>query len=484
MQNLLALDVGTSSVRIFLGNFDGSRLKVLEKYRFYHESVEVPGGVNWPMTSIYQRLEEGINAVCGETDIESLALDSWGTDMVAFDWHGELLTNGISTHDRRFDGIKESFFQRFPKEELYKRTGIQFLNWNSLYLLYDYAHRKPWLLESIDKFLFTPDAFVYFLTGVMNCDYTIASTSQMLNPFTRDWDPEICLAAGVGKEKLLYPKLGKALGPVRHIFSGKQPIVYSGCSHDTAAAVAGTSILEPNELFLICGSWAMLGIEVKTPVITPLSEQYAFSNEGGVEGDIRYLKNVMGMWLVQESRRQWQREGKEYTFAELAKLGAQAKPFQRAINVDDIRLRSKGNVPEVISLLCEESGQEPPQTPGEVIRCINDSLALRLRVVKQELELSSGRYASGLHIVAGGSQDAALCQAIADALELPVLAGPVEASAYGNCAVQLVISKTVTNLSQAREIIRRSIELKIYEPHSNIEMEELFQCHRTLFEGA
>lgn len=482
MKNLLALDVGTSSVRILLGSFNGKSLKIDEKYRFYHSPVESPGGVNWAITAIFQKLEDGIAAVCQEANPQSMAIDSWGTDMVAFDHHGELLTNGISTRDPRFWGLKERFWECFPKERLYEKTGIQFLDWNSLYLLYDYAQRKPWLMQSVDKFLFAPDAFSYLMTGEMNCDYTIASTSQMLNPYTRDWDDEICTAAGIAKEKLLTPQLGRELGLTRRNFSGKRPVVYSGCSHDTAAAVAGIPISDPNTIFLICGSWAMMGIELYGPNITPLSEKYGFSNEGGVNGSIRYLKNVMGMWLIQESRRQWQREGKEYSFAELATMGAQARPYQQVINVDDLCLRSEGNIPERICKLCTDSGQTPPQTPGEVIRCINDSLAFRFRVVKQRLEESTGRQASVIRMVAGGSQDAMLCQAVADATGLLVLAGPVEASAYGNCAVQMIESGVVKNLEQARDVIRSSVMIKAYEPHPAVEMEELFQRYHTMFE--
>lgn len=480
---MLALDIGTSSVRTFLGTFDGKELEVAEKYRFYHGPVEMPGSVCWAMSSIYQRLEEGLDGICREARPESMTLDAWGTDMVAFDRCGELLTDGISTRDRRFIGLKERFFQRFDRGELYRRTGIQFLDWNTVYLLYDYASRKPRLMDAVDKFLFAPDAFLYFLTGEMICDYTIASTSQMLNPVTRMWDAEIVKATGVAPDRLLTPRMGASVGQTRHSFGGQKLQVFSGCSHDTAAAVAGVPSGGGSAIYLICGSWAMMGMELDAPVITPLSQRYAVSNEGGADGRIRYLKNVMGMWLIQESRRQWQREGKAYSFAELAQLGAQAEPFARVFDVDDPRLRPSGDIPGVIRSLCLESGQTPPQTVGEVVRCIDDSLALRFRVVRRRLEQSSGQRSSILHMVAGGSQDALLCQNVADATGLVVQAGPAEASAFGCCAVQLVESGEARDLREARDIERRSIPLRVYEPRPNEALEAAFCARRTLFEG-
>lgn len=469
-KKMLALDVGTSSVRALLGEFDGGRLDVREIARFENAPVATPAGVVWDMLGIFQRIEEVLEAACRAHEIDSVAVDSWGTDMVALDRHGELLTNGVSTRDPRFDGVKEEFFRIVPRRELYRRTGIQFLDWNSVYLLYDLARRKPWLVDAIGCMLFAPDFFAYMLTGERACDYTIASTSQMLDPYARTWDEEIAGATGL-RDKLLEPALGAGPFETRRRYGGRRLKVYLGASHDTAAAVAGTPLSDRESMYIIAGSWAMVGAELPAPIISDLSERYGFSNEGSVDGSIRFLKNVMGMWLIQESRRAWAREGRDYGFAEIARLGQAAEPLRFLVDVDDARFRPEGDIPARVRALCREAGRDAPETDGQVVRCIVDSLALRFRSVKAELEACAGRGFRTVHLVAGGSQDAALCQAVADATGCLVLAHPVEASAFGNCAVQLIRSGCVRDLAEARRIIRDSAPPRAYEPRPSPQME-------------
>ncbi len=470
-RRLLALDAGTSSVRALAGEFDGERLQVEECGRFYHEPVAAQGAVLWDMQGIARKLEGLETQAVGKYGrIDSLSLDSWGTDMVALDAKGALLTNGVSTRDPRFRGLKEAFFRIMPRKDIYARTGIQFLDWNSLYLLYALMRDYPMLAGEAAQFLFAPDYFLYYLTGEKICDYTIASTSQMLNPYTRVWDAELVSAAGVRLDQLLAPRLGGYLGRTR----AQGVEVYSGCSHDTAAAVAGIPLGGDDELFIIAGSWAMMGAELDRPVITPASACFGFSNEGGIDGRIRFLKNSMGMWLMQECRREWQRQGMTLSFAEIAEQSAKARPYGAIINVNDPRLQPSGDLPSVIRTLCTETNQTVPQTVGEIARTVSDSLAFRFRLIKEQIEACTGRRYARIHVVAGGSQDASLCQAIADVCACPVVAGPVEASAYGNCASQLIASGYVQNLRQAREIIKRSARLHNYDPHPSQQIEELY----------
>lgn len=479
---MAALDVGTSSVRTFLGLYDGNQIRIQEKNRFYHESVHILGHEYWNIPGVFGQIRQALAALSSETIPDSLALDSWGTDIAALDKNGEYLWGGICARDRRFEGRKEQFFQKVPQREIYERTGIQFLNWNTLYLLDYLAEEKPWLLDGISHMLFTPDLFNYFLTGVRNTDYSIASTSQLLNPWKQTWDEPLLEAIPFPKEKLLPVLKAHRLGETKERFHGKRIPVISGCSHDTAAAVAGVPAEQTDYIYIICGSWAMIGTEIAEPVISGKAMDYRFTNEGGVDGNIRFLKNVMGMWLVQESRRQWKREGREYEFAKLAALGAECEPFRSMIDVDDERLVPPGDIPGRIRLLCREGGQPVPESAGQIMRCINDSLAFKFRVMKERLEECLGRKFPAIHIVAGGSQDACLCQTIADATGCVVKAGPVEASAYGNFSVQMLSGGLSETLLETREIIGRSVKIRVYEPRTDERVREAFEKNKELFE--
>lgn len=478
---MLALDVGTSSVRAMMGAFDGKRLTIEEKGRFYHMPIETPSGIYWDMLGISRQLEDLISgALAHSGEIYSLSLDAWGTDMVALDGSGDLISNGISTRDPRFKGVKEDFFQRIPPDEIYARTGIQFLDWNTLYLLYSLHRQKPWLKEVADRWLFAADYLMYQLTGEKVCDYTIASTSQMLNPESRQWDQRLARAAGVETSKLGTPERGRLIGQAR----GTGIRVYSGCSHDTAAAVAGTPLAHENELYIIAGSWAMMGAECAKPIVNSAARSGGFSNEGGVDGSIRFLKNAMGMWLVQESRREWARQGKDLSFGEIANAGAAEKPYRAVIDVNDARLQGTGDVPGVIRYLCAQSGQFVPESIGEVVRVINDSLAFKFRIQLEEIERCTGRKFDTVRIVAGGSRDAALCQTIADVTGCRVLAGPSEASACGNCLSQLICAGRVKDLAEAREILRNSMEVREYLPHRCAKAEDLVEEMRAFIGSA
>lgn len=473
---MLALDVGTSSVRTLIGAFDGEKLSVEEFGRFYHTSVDTPGGVLWNMYGIHNSLEENIAKVVREHGaVNSLALDSWGSDVACIDHTGELITFGISSRDPRFVGVKEKFFEMIPRREVFERTGSQFLNWNTLFLLYDMAQRRPWLVDGIDKILFSPDIFIYLLTGEKICDYSISTTSQMTNPFTRDWDMKLLHATGIPESCFLKPELGRFVGKTRNFGID----VYSGCSHDTAAAVVGTPLSGKNELYIIAGSWAMFGAELDTPVVSDAVMRTGFSNEGGANGKIRFLRNTLGMWMFQESRRQWAREGMNLSFGEMAQAGAQAEAYRSIIDVNDPRLQLTGDLPGRVREICAEMGQPIPETVGEVMRCLNDSLSFKFRILKEGIEECTGQKYDVIRVIAGGSQDASLCQSIADITHCRVIAGPVEASAFGNCLTQMVGAGLIRDFEEGRELVRRSVEMKEYEPRNNPRAEEVFERMRS-----
>lgn len=457
---MLALDVGTSSVRAFKGNFDGRSLNLEEAGRFYHTPVHTPAGVSWNMLGIYQKIEELINKSSTPEMPDSISLDSWGTDIVALDGQGELLTNGVGTQDARFIGLKERFFKLVPRREIYERTGIQFLNWNTIYLLYALIHDKPHLSEAADCFLFAPDYFIYMLTGERICDYTIASTSQMLNPWTGKWDERLTAACGISPGQLLAPSGGRLVGTTR----GQKIPLYSGCNHDTAAAVAGVPLQGGNEMYLILGSWIMAGIETEKPIISPDAERYNFSNEGGCDGKIRFLKNCMGMWLFQELQRALKRRGRQISFAGLAAEGEREEHYRGIVDVDDPALRFSGDLIDAVKRLCQEGGRPVPDTVGELVCCIEDSLAAKIAENKEQLELCAKREIRLIRAVGGGTQNRRMCQAIADACGCLVYAGPVEASGYGNLLTQLVFSGEISDYTEGRELLRSSVAAAIYEP--------------------
>ncbi|MBQ3064613.1 MAG: rhamnulokinase [Clostridia bacterium] len=469
---MLALDLGASSGRGIIGKFDGNKFTLEEKHRFPSEPVTIAGSFNWDILRIFHEIKQAINqcALSDDRDIVTIGIDTWGVDYGLLDKRGKLLTNPVHYRDTRTVGIQDYAERFMPKKKLYDITGLQFCDYNTVWQLCAELRDNPELAAAADKMLFIPDLLNYFLTGQMQTEYTIASTGALLDANTRDWSEEVIRAFGLPRQWFsrvvqpgtvvgpLLPSLIEELGDIR-------ANVVNVAAHDTASAMVSVPAVKDEDfIFISSGTWSLMGTETATPIITDKSYRYNFTNEGGACGTISFLKNIMGLWIEQESRRQWKREGKVFSFDELSKAAMAAKPCQCIINPDDPAFGVPGNLPKAIREYCQKTGQHVPENEGEIVRAIFDSLALRYKWVVNALDDMKGKRIPFINIVGGGTKEAMLCQLCADACERPVYAGPVEATAIGNIAVQAISIGEIKDLHEAREVVRNSFPVEYYEP--------------------
>ncbi|MBQ7312961.1 MAG: rhamnulokinase, partial [Clostridia bacterium] len=397
-------------------------------------------------------------------------IDTWGVDYGYLDKNGALLSNPYNYRDVRTEGIQDYVFQNIaPLSEIYGVTGIQSLNLNSIYQIAADLRDHPWVVENAETMLFMPDLLGYMLTGEKKTEYTIASTGAILDAEKRDYALDLLAKFGLPEKlhcEIVQPgtELGALLPAIEEETGNTGAKVIKVASHDTASAVLAVPAEDEDFLYISSGTWSLMGIESKTPVINDLSAKYNFTNEGGVFGTIRILKNIMGLWIEQESRRQWTREGTKYSFDELSEMALASKPFQCFIDPDDQLFATAGNMPRRIREYCEKTGQHVPETVGEIVRCIFESLALRYRWTAEKLEELTGRTYPVINIVGGGTKEEMLSQFTADASHRKVCAGPVEATALGNIAMQCIASGEIKDMWEARRIIRNSTDIKEYAP--------------------
>jgi rhamnulokinase/L-fuculokinase len=486
-KKLLAFDFGASSGRAMLGNFDGSKIELQEIHRFSNDPVMVNGTLYWDILRLFYEIKQGLvkSKVFGQ--IDSIGIDTWGVDFGLLDKRGDLLTNPVHYRDSRTDTMMEETFKLIPSQELYNRTGIQFVFFNSIFQFRALKLQRPELLERADCVLFMPDLFLYLLTGRKKTEYTMASTTQLLNPYSKEWDYEIFEKLGLPRRLFLeIENAGSKALPLSGELCeelGIDPIpTVAVASHDTASAVVSVPAEDENFIYISSGTWSLMGIESDTPLINDLSYKYNFTNEGGFGGKTRFLKNIAGLWLIQESRRQWIREGMDISYADMEQAALNCKPFQCLIDPDDMSLATPGNMPRRIRKLCEQSGQYIPQSLGEVVRCIYESLALKYRLTKEQIEEVSGKKYSVLHVVGGGTKDGLLSQFTANATGIKVIAGPIEATALGNIAVQLISQGALESLAGARRVIAASFDLKYYNPADGKQWDAAFAKYRKLFD--
>ncbi len=476
VKKMLAIDLGASSGRGIVGYYDGNKLSLEENHRFPNEPVLTAGSFNWDILRIFHEIKSSIRkcVLSDDRDISSIGIDTWGVDYGFLDKSGRLLANPYHYRDSRTDDIQPYAFARVPKQDIYNYTGIQTMNFNTIFQLAADLRDNPEKFEIIDKLLFIPDLLNYFLTGIKQTEYTIASTGMLLDAKKRDWSWELIDRFGIPRHiftNIVSPctvtgsLLPQVLDDVGYIGAK----VVSIGSHDTASAVVAVPAKGEDFVYISSGTWSLMGSEIPQPAITAESAKYDFTNEGGVSGKIRFLKNIMGLWLEQESKRQWTREGINVSFDELSNLAMSSKPLQSIINPDDPSFVAPGNMPRRISDYCRRTGQHVPESMGEIVRCIFDSLALKYRWTMDKIDEIKGSRTPFINIVGGGCKEAPLCQLAADATNRPVYAGPVEATAIGNIIGQSIASGEVKDLTQARHLIRNSFEIKLYEPnHSDI----------------
>jgi len=466
----IAFDLGAESGRSVVGTLDGDRLSLAETHRFANPMGRIAGHLHWNLLAQWEELKTGLRKSCANADsIRGIGIDTWGVDFGLLGRGGTILGNPFMYRDARTDGIMEKAFARVPREEIFQATGIQFMQLNTLFQLCAMAWEKSPLLDCAETLLFMPDLFNFLFTGIARSEFSIATTSQMYDPRARKWASEMLSRLGIPTKILpeIIPS-GTVLGEIRaevaqECGAPRIPLIAPGC-HDTASAVAAVPSENPNSCYISSGTWSLMGVEIDQPLINEKTLKYNYTNEGGVTGNFRLLKNIMGLWLVQECRRQFAAEGRDFDYEQLTELAREAHPHIAVIDPDHPPFLSPGKMRQKIREFCEKTSQTAPSTPGEFVRVCLESLALTYRRTLVGLEDILGRRITAIHIVGGGSRNELLNQMTADACGRTVIAGPVEATAIGNILVQAIGLGRIKSLADARDVVRASFEVQRYEP--------------------
>lgn len=469
-KKLLAFDLGAESGRGVLGRFDGQRLELEVIHRFANGPVRTLDTLHWDVLRLHAEMVTALRRSAAEQGgIDSLGVDTWGVDFALFGRDGSLLGNPRHYRDPHTEGILEAAFERVPRQEIFRQTGLQFMRFNTLFQLLALERDRSPLLQVAESLLLMPDLFHYFFTGVRVNEFTDATTTQFYDPTAGGWAQGLLKAFGLPEHILgTIVAPGTVLGPLRPSVAAETglnaAVVIAPASHDTGSAVAAVPAKGDAWAYISSGTWSLMGVELDQPLINDNALHYNFTNEGGVGGTIRFLKNIMGLWLVQECRRAWQRAGRDHTYEELARLAEAAPSFVSLVDPDASAFILPQSMPLALAEFCRRTGQPEPTEPGAVVRCALESLALRYRWVLERLEELLGRRLDVIHVVGGGTQNALLCQFTADACNRQVLAGPVEATAIGNVLVQAIGLGLLNSLADAREVVRRSFEVRTYDP--------------------
>lgn len=470
----LAVDLGASSGRVLAGRWDGARFDLREVHRFENGPVAVAGHLYWDALRLWAEIKAGISkdAAQSRAPVSGLGIDCWGVDFALLDRAGCLLGNPYHYRDPRTDGIMEPILDRVPRDAIYAATGIQIMQINTLFQLASMVRSGDAQLDVAEVLLPIPNLFNYWLSGERLAEYTHATTTQCVDVHTRRW--AVGLLDQLKIPSRIFPPLvhaGTTIGPLSPDIGAEVglvapvPVIAVGC-HDTASAVAAIPGLGRDSAYISSGTWSLMGVEAIAPVITDRSLELGFTNEGGVAGTIRLLKNIPGLWLIQECRRQWQREGATYGWDDLLTAADSAEPFRCIVDPDAPEFLSPPDMLAAIRDACVRSGHPPPETVGAVVRCCLESLAVRYRVTLDDLEELVAHRLDTIHVVGGGSQNRLLCQLTADACNRPVVAGPAEAAALGNLMLQAVAIGDLDDVAEGRAAIASSVKLETYEPRS------------------
>jgi rhamnulokinase len=466
---MAAVDLGAQSGRVAVGTFDGERLVLAEAHRFANEPVRVRGTLHWDVLRLYQDTLDGLRRAAQHAAIDSVSVDSWAVDFGLIDRAGRLVQNPVHYRDARRGAAVEAVLARIPARELYERTGIQLLSINTIFELAAMADASDSALAAADGLLMIPDLLHYWLCGSRTAEYTNATTTQCLDAVTGGFAVDLLDRLGIPHEllpEIVAPAtpLGAVAADVADATGLHGVTVIAGATHDTAAAVAGVPLTGPDAAYLSVGTWSLVGLEREQPLITDESYAANLTNEGGVAGSVRVLRNVTGLWLLHECRRAWALEGRERGHEELVSLARSAPPLGALIDPNDPSFAGPDDMPARIAEYCRRTGQTPPEGAGAIVRCVLESLALAHADSVDLLERVTGASLDRLHIVGGGSRNALLCEWTAEAAGRPVLAGPEEATLVGNLLVQAMALGELASLDEAREVVRRSFVPTTYEP--------------------
>lgn len=466
----LAFDIGADSGRAMLGRLENRNLQIKELSRFPNGMVLVLGHWHWNIFRLFEEVKRGMKLCASEEKIQpqSVAFDTWGVDFALLARDGSFLGLPFAYRDQRTEGAMEEFFKKVSRERIYQLTGIQFLQFNSLFQLFSMMRDKSPLLEVASDLLFMPDAFNYFFTGKKKTEFTFATTSQLYNPRKRDWDDELFAALGISKsimQEIVQP--GTVIGSLSKAISQEtgmhdMPVV-AVASHDTGSAVAAVPAEGEDWAYISSGTWSLMGVETQEPIINGQALELNFTNEGGFGRTFRFLKNIVGFWLLQECRRSWARE-RLFSYDELTDMAASAPTFKALVEPDWGEFLNPSDMPEAIRRFCQKTKQKIPESPAEFTRCILESLALKYRLTLDQLSQISPRPIRRIHVIGGGAKNCLLNQFTANATGLPIVAGPAEATAIGNIMVQALALGHFSSHAEIRKVISRSFAATRYEP--------------------
>jgi len=484
--SFLAVDLGAESGRAILGRID-ERLTLDEIHRFPNGPVRVADHIHWDVLRLWAEIQNSLRIASGSTagSLAGVGLDTWGVDFGLLDTSDHLIGNPYHYRDARTNGMIEAACQILPRQEIYNQTGIQFMQLNTLFQLFAMCRENDPALQSARTFLAMPDLFNFWLSGTKANEFTISTTTQCYNPRAKRWAVELLAALNIPQHifgEIVSP--GTVLGQLRVSVAEdasceRIPVIAVGC-HDTASAVAAVPAVGSDFIYISSGTWSLIGIESQVPIINEHSLNYDLTNEGGVCDTIRFLRNIMGMWLLQECRRQWAKAGKNYSYDDLTNLAAEASALKSFIFVGDNRFLAPGNMAARIQEFCSETSQPIPQTDAEIVRSILESLALEYRWVTEKLREISGKALPIIHIIGGGSLNRLLNQFTADVTGCQVIAGPVESTAIGNVLLQAIGLHHLSSLAEGRALVLRSFDVTSYEPRTSSAWDEAYSRYLAL----
>lgn len=480
MARFLALDLGAESGRGIVGSISGGKLELDVVHRFPNGPSRVSGSLYWDALRLFDQMKYSLSqAVKSGVELSGIGIDTWGVDYGLLGKSDVLLSNPYHYRDSRTNGIMEEAFKHAPAEDVFDATGIQFMQFNTLFQLYAAVLEKSPLLDIAETMLLIPNLFSFWFSGIKAAEFTHATTTQCYDPRAGGW--AIGLMDKLGIPCNILPEViqpGTVMGPILpevadETGAGSIPIIATA-SHDTASAVAATPLEGENCAYISSGTWSLMGVEICKPIINDAARRCNFTNEGGAQGTFRFLKNIMGLWLIQESRRTWAKEGEELSYEGIARLAEAAEPFKGMIDPQHPSFLAPGDMPERIRRFCRSTGQPVPESSGEIARMIFESLALSYRATLEQIEELTGRSIDTIHIVGGGCQNRLLCQFAADATGRKVIVGPIEATAAGNVLVQAMAVGLIDSLESARQIVRNSFALEQYVPMDRTDWDEAY----------
>jgi rhamnulokinase len=481
--NFIAVDLGASNGRVLLGQWDGTRFELQELHRFPNGPVNILGRMHWDVLHLWNEIKIGLSRYAAQFSEPpaGIGVDTWGVDFGLFDSAGQLLGNPVHYRDSRTDGIMERLFARIPAQEVFAQTGIQFMQFNTLFQLFSMVESLDPQLNFASTFLMMPDLFHYWLTGRKGVEYTIASTSQMYDCHTGKWAYDLLEKLSIPTvilPEIVFP--GSILGPLKDVVAAETglpkqvPVIATG-SHDTASAVAAVPGLDSESIYISSGTWSLMGVEIPRPLVNEQVRSFNVTNEGGVGQTIRFLKNIAGLWLLQECRNQWQREGKRFNWDELLREASCAPALRSFVDPDAAMFLCPPNMPEAIQQYCRNTRQPVPEGVGPMVRCCLESMALKYRVVLEALEKLTSQHCKVIRIVGGGSQNLLLSQLAANACQREVVTGPVEATALGNLMMQAIATGHLKDIPSGRIAVGASSQLKEFSPSGDSDWDKAFE---------